>query len=115
MRTPAQLSKVANHLHSRGVERVFITRGEYGVFCSTGEAQVSQESAAEKRKMQNAGGAGDAFLAALAYAWLEDFSLYDSLRFAITAADITLSHTATTNPAFSVAAVNRAMEAQNDA
>jgi len=114
-RTPAQLSKVASHLHNQGVERVFITRGEHGVFCSTSEAQGSQESAAEKREVQNAGGAGDAFLAGLAYAWLEDFNLDDSLRFAITAADITLSHTATTNPALSLAAVNRAMEAQHDA
>ena len=114
-RSPEQLSEVASHLHSAGVERVFITRGEHGIFCSTGEAQGSQELAAGKREVQNAGGAGDAFLAGLAYAWLEDFNLDDSLRFAITAADITLSHTATTNPDFSLAAINRAMEAQHDA
>jgi pseudouridine kinase len=114
-RTPEQLSEIASHLHSAGVERVFVTRGEQGVFYSAGEAQGSQRLAAENREVQNAGGAGDAFLAGLAYAWLEDFNLDDSLRFAITAADITLSHTATTNPDFSLAAINRAMEAQHDA
>jgi len=114
-RSPAQLCKVANHLHRAGVERVFITRGEQGVFYSADDAQGSRESAREKHEMQNAGGAGDAFLAGLAFAWLEDFNLDDSLRFAITAADITLSHTATTNPDFSLVAINRAMEAQHDA
>ena len=114
-RTPAQLSKIASYLHAKGVERVFITRGEQGVFYSAGEAQGSQEPARGKREVQNAGGAGDAFLAGLAYAWLESFDLDDSLRFAITAADITLSHAATSSPSLSLAAVNRAMEAQHDA
>jgi len=111
-RSPEQLSEVARHLHRAGVERVFITRGEQGVFYSADGAQGNRDSAGEKREVQNAGGAGDAFLAGLAYAWLEDFKLDDSLRFAITAADITLSHTATTNPDFSLVAINRAMEAQ---
>jgi pseudouridine kinase len=114
-RSPEQLSEVASHLHSQGVERVFITRGEQGVFYSADDAQGSRESAGKKREIRNTGGAGDAFLAGLAYAWLEDFKLDDSLRFAITAADITLSHTATTNPDFSLVAINRAMEAQHDA
>lgn len=108
--TPEQLSKVASHLHGEGIERVFITRGEQGVFYSAGEAQSNQQAAGGKRKVQNAGGAGDAFLAGLAYAWLEDFGLNDTLQFAITAADITLSHAATSSPSLSLAAVSRAME-----
>jgi len=113
--TPEQLGKVANHLHDQGVERVFITRGEQGVFYSAGEAQGKQQPAGGKRDVQNAGGAGDAFLAGLAYAWLENFDLKGTLRFALTAADITLSHSATSNPSLSLAAINRAMEAQHDA
>jgi len=110
-KTPEQLGKVAGHLHDQGVGRVFITRGEQGVFYSAGEAQGSQQPAGEKREVQNAGGAGDAFLAGLAYAWLENFDLNDTLRFALTTADITLSHAATSSPSLSLAAVNRAMEA----
>jgi len=112
--TPAQLRELASYLHGQGVKRVFITRGEQGVFYSAGEAQGSQHLA-EKREMQNAGGAGDAFLAGLAYAWLEDFDMDDTLRFALTAADITLSHAATSSPSLSLAAVNRVMDAQHDA
>lgn len=113
--TPRQLLKVASYLHRQGVERVFITRGEQGVFYSTGEAKGERPPADGKRAVQNAGGAGDAFLAGLGYAWLEDFDLDETLQFAMTAADITLAHAATSSPALSLAAVNRAMEAPHDA
>jgi pseudouridine kinase len=111
--TPAQLRELASYLHSQGVKRVFITRGERGVFYSAGGAQGSQQ-AAEKRAVKNAGGAGDAFLAGLAFAWLKDFDMDNTLRFALAAADITLSHTATSSPSLSLAAINHAMEAQRD-
>ena len=58
------------------------------------------------------GGAGDAFLAGLAYAWLKDWPLEESVQFALAAADITLSHPATSSPALSLTAVNRAVAAQ---
>lgn len=113
-RTPEQLNDVADYLHDQGVERVFITRGEQGVYYSAGDHQGDQKPVGRKREIQNAGGAGDAFLAGLAYAWLEDFDLNNTLRFAITAADITLSHTASSNPSLSLAAIKQAMEARHD-
>jgi len=112
--TPARLRELASYLHKQGVKRVFITRGEQGVFFSAGEAHGSRQSA-EKREIQNAGGAGDAFLAGLAFAWLKDFDMDNTLRFALAAADITLSHAATSSPSLSLAAINRAIEVQHDA
>lgn len=112
-KTPAQLSRVASHLHSEGVERVFVTRGAQGVYYSTGKTQGIQQPAMGKRKVQNAGGAGDAFLAGLVYAWLEDFDPDKSLRFATSAADITLSHPATSSPSISLAAIDRAMSSRS--
>lgn len=109
-RTQSQLRKLARRLHEVGVERLFVTRGEQGVFFSTREAQGMQKPTSDRRKVRNAGGAGDAFLAALAYAWLEDRPLQGSLKFALAAAAVTLSHPASSSPALSVAAVNRAME-----
>jgi pseudouridine kinase len=94
------------------VQRLFITRGEKGVFYSTGDAQGVQKLPRDLREVHNAGGAGDAFLAGLAYAWLEDRPLDDSIRFALAAADITLSHPATSSPALTLDAVNVAMETQ---
>ena len=109
-RSQVQLRKLASRLHADGVERVFITRGEQGVFYSTGDAQGVLKRTHDRHDVHNAGGAGDAFLAGLAYAWLEDYSLDDSVRFALAAADITLSHPATSSPALSLAAVNQALE-----
>jgi len=112
-RTPTQLRKLARQLHLQGVERLFITRGDQGVFYSTGDAQGTQKLKRDKRDIHNAGGAGDAFLAGLAFAWLEDWPLSESVQFALAAADITLSHAATSSPALSLAAINRVMEAQH--
>jgi len=110
--TTAQMRKVAASLHAEGVERVFITRGEQGVFYSTAEVDGVEKPRLRKRDVHNAGGAGDAFLAGLAYAWLENWPMGDTLRFALAAAEITLSHRATSSPALSLTAINRAMEAQ---
>jgi pseudouridine kinase len=110
-RTRTQLRRIAGQLHAEGVERVFITRGDQGVFYSTSNTNGVRKLTRDKRDVHNAGGAGDAFLAGLAYTWLENYSLDDSIQFALAAADITLSHAATSNPALSLAAVNHALEA----
>ena len=110
-RTQIQLAKVAVRLHAAGVDRVFITRGAKGVFYSADGEQgtliVSRQHA------QNTGGAGDAFVAALAYAWLQGWSLADTLPFALAAAELTVSDAATSSFALSLNAINQAMEARN--
>ena len=111
-RTESQLRKIAKQLHSQGVERVFITRGDKGVFFSDGSVQGVQKLQRDKCDVHNTGGAGDAFLAGLAYAWLEDWPLDESVLFALAAAEITLSHPATASPALSLAAVKQTVEAQ---
>jgi pseudouridine kinase len=112
-RTLKQLHVVAEKLHADGVMRVFITRGEEGVFYSIGDAQGVQKSPRVKPDMNNAGGAGDAFLAGLAYSWLAKWTLEKSLQFALVAAELTLAHDATSNPALSLVAVQRGMEMQS--
>ncbi len=113
-RTPTQLQRVARHLHKQGVQRVFITRGNQGVFYSAGEEQGVRKQIRRKHDVLNASGAGDAFLAGLAYAWLERFALNDTLQFGLAAADVTLSHSATSSPALSLSAIDRAMEMQGE-
>jgi pseudouridine kinase len=110
-RTVAQLQKLSRRLHDSGVERVFITRGAKGVFYSTGGSQgVGKAPGLKKRDIRNTGGAGDAFLAGLCYAWIVDMPLSESVQFAMAAADITLSHAATSSPTLSLAAVRRSLE-----
>lgn len=112
-RTKPQLAKIAAELHSAGVERVFITRGDRGVFHSAGGEQGTTRLGRRKREVRNAGGAGDAFLAGLAYAWLEDWPLAETLPFALTAADLTVSDAATSSSAINLAAINEALESRH--
>ncbi len=112
-KTEPQLTEVAAKLHTAGVERVFVTLGSDGVFYSTPEAQGILKPERRDLDVRNAGGAGDAFLAGLACARLDDRGLADTLRFALTVADLTLSDMATSSPTLSLAAVKKAMEARN--
>ena len=109
-RSHAQLSEIARRLHGEGVERLFVTRGEAGVFFSTPEARGLTKPAPAGGAVANAGGAGDAFVAGLAFGWLEDFSLDESLLYALAAAEITLASASTINPALSRAALERRLE-----
>ena len=111
-KSETQLRKLAGWLHEQGVKRVYVTRGGRSVFYSTGNAQGFKDLPGTKREMHNAGGAGDAFLAGLAYAWLQSWPLDETLRFALATADVTLSHPDTSSPALSMSAVNRVMESR---
>ncbi len=111
-KSETQLRKLAGWLHEQGVKRVYVTRGGRSVFYSTGNAQGFKDLPDTKREVHNAGGAGDAFLAGLAYAWLQSWPLDESLRFALATADVTLSHPDTSSPALSMSAVNRVMESR---
>lgn len=112
-RSKAQLIKIANRLHNEGVTRVFITRGEKGVFFSANGKHGVQKIPRSRNSILNAGGAGDAFLAGLAYTWLEDWNMLESVRFSLAAAGITIAHSGTSNPALSLGLVQRAMETQH--
>lgn len=112
-RTKRQLMKIAAALHSAGVERLFITRGDRGVFYSAADEQGTSRLAPRKSEVRNTGGAGDAFLAGLAYAWLEDWPLAETLPFALAAADLTVSESATSSPALNLAAISQVLESRH--
>ena len=111
-RTLPELRTLADWVHAQGVERLFVTRGAQGVFYSTSDAQGVDKLKFPRHDVKNTGGAGDAFLATLAYAWLEDWALEKSLQYALAAADVTLSHRATSSPALSLSAINQTVENQ---
>jgi pseudouridine kinase len=108
--TQSQLRSIAVELHAQGLERLFVTLGENGVFVSTPNAQSFEKATSRNSDILSTGGAGDAFLAGLAYSWLKSDTLLDSVRFALAAADITLSHAATNSPALSVNNIKQLME-----
>jgi pseudouridine kinase len=93
------LRRAAAFFHSKGVRQVFISLGRDGVFCSTPDGCTLIK--APDVTVASATGAGDAFMAALAFGWLNDIDAYGSARLATAAAAITLEHENTINPALS--------------
>jgi len=112
MASNKSLPRAADWFHNHGVDRVFITLGPSGAFYSDTDGNGIEKPARAPKRIENASGAGDAFVAGLAYAWLEQWPIVKSTQFAIAAANVALSHRSTINPAMSTAAVNRICEAQ---
>ena len=106
-RTKSDRARLAGWFHARGVERLFVTLGRRGVFYSTAEATGMEKP--RRTGARNTGGAGDAFLAGIALAWMEEQPLLASVRFGLAAAQMTVTEDSTSSGRITRAAVERAM------
>ena len=97
-RTERQLAKAAHWFHEQGTENVIISLGDKGVYYSDGELGGLEPVPEPAPDIVNANGAGDAMFAGLIYGWLEQWPLTQTIRFAMSAAGITMSHRSTINP-----------------
>ena len=102
------LIKATNYLHDKGVDRVFITLGEEGVFYSDG--RTMDHKITPKVQIINATGAGDAFIAALAYGYVNHIKIEEVVDIAIYASVVALSHENTINPKMSIEEIKLKMK-----
>lgn len=102
------LREAAQRLLDTGLRRVFISLGTDGVFAADHNEMILQPC--YPAQMKNATGAGDAFMAALAWAYLEGTDLQGSACAAAAAASIAVEGSETINPAMSAEAVRRKMK-----
>lgn len=109
---PGQRRRAAEKLLETGLERVFISLGEEGVFAADHQRDVWFPCC--PAQMHSATGAGDAFAAALGWAFLEGKDLADSARAANAAAAIAVEGEKTINPALSADAVQQRMQEQEE-
>lgn len=94
------LLAVSEYFLEQGVKKVFISLGKDGVFYNDGyNLGFAQGSTIE---VVNATGGGDAFVAALAYAYINNWSIDESARIGIAASMLAISHENTINPNMSV-------------
>lgn len=107
--TNAALKAICGWFHDQGVRRVFITRGKRGVFFSVDGEQRSLP-ALDPGPTISTNGAGDAFTAALTAAWIKDWDLEASLRFALAASSHTLGDAATVSPTLSTETLRKLSE-----
>ena len=98
------LSAAADALLATGLHRVFISLGGEGVYAADhlgGRVKVPCFPA----RMVNTTGCGDAFMAALAWSWLEGLGLDESARAGLAASAIAMEGEETINPELDVSAL----------
>lgn len=102
------LHKAAEKLLATGLRRVFISLGTDGVLAADHKEMRLQPCF--QAQMRNATGAGDAFMAALAWAFLEGTDLKQTAKAAAAAAAIAVEGSETINPVMSAEAVRKRMD-----
>ena len=108
--TARQRKAMCAWFHDQGVARVFITLGRHGVTYSVDGGQQGTVESLHRSALVNANGAGDAFTAGVASAWLANDSLEHAIDIGLAAASLTLSDPATVSPSMSSASVRRLLE-----
>ncbi len=101
------LREAANALLATGLHRVFISMGSDGVFAADRTQTLIQPCF--PATMRNATGAGDSFMAALAWAYLEGTDLANTAKAAAATAAIAVEGVETINPILSAENVRQRM------
>lgn len=107
IREKDDVEKAAKVLLDKGVHRLFISMGADGVYAATGEERLWLPNL--PGKMVNTTGCGDAFMAALVWAYLEGTDLRNTAMAGLAAASIAMESQETINPAMSATAVKARM------
>lgn len=103
----ADLDKAADKLLSMGVHRLFISLGADGVYAAMGSERLILPNL--PGKMVNTTGCGDAFMAALVWAYLEGMTLADTATAGLAAGSIAMESADTINPHMSAGEILRRM------
>ena len=108
IREKADAEAAAGTLLRKGVQRVFISMGADGVYAADRENALWLPNL--PANMVNTTGCGDAFMAALVWAWMEELDLKDSALAGLAAASIAMETKETINQAMSAPAVRSRMK-----
>ena len=106
----ADVEKAAAALLETGLRRVFISLGADGCYGATHTGAMWMPNFPVN--MVNTTGCGDAFMAALVWAYLEGTELEDTLRTGLAASSIAIETTETINPAMSATLLRERIASQ---
>lgn len=107
IQTEADLNRAADALTELGVHRMFISLGAQGVFAVMGQQRLRLPTL--PGRIVNTTGCGDAFMAALVWAYLEGMDLGRTALAGLAAGSIAMESEETINPALSSQAVKTRM------
>lgn len=111
IRDENDMADAATSMLQKGVERVFITLGAGGVFCSDRDNKLLLPCM--KASIESATGAGDAFLSAVIYAYGKGYDLYKSAICGLAAAKITLESKSAVSDGMSEKNIEKTIEKYN--
>lgn len=100
--------KAANYFLNQGVVNVFISLGGDGIYFNDGKNKGFVKP--PQISVVNANGAGDAFVAGLAYGSLFDYTIEDKVQFALGCSLMTLGWEDTINPNICTENVNKLLK-----
>ena len=107
IRTREDVERAAGALLEMGVHRLFLSMGADGVYAAAGNERLWMDSL--PGKMVSTTGCGDAFMAALVWAYLEGTDLAGTARAGLAAGAIAMESRETINPAMSATALRERM------
>ena len=107
IRSKLDAETAAKMLLQKGVQRVFLSMGADGVYVATADAQMWLQNL--PGNMVNTTGCGDAFMAALVWAWMQDLDLKETALAGLAAGAIAMESQETINPAMSATALKLRM------
>ena len=108
IRSKADLEEAAQKLLSTGLQRIFISLGSDGALAA--DKNGCRWLKAITGNMVNTTGCGDAFMAALAWSYMEEMSLEESARAGLAAGSIAMESNQTINPSMSAEALKERMQ-----
>lgn len=111
IREKEDVARAAKALLDKGVQRLFISMGADGVYAATAQEQLWLPVL--PGKLVSTTGCGDAFTAALVWAYLEGKDLRDTALAGIAAGSIAMESRQTINPGMSAAALQKRMKENN--
>lgn len=90
------LKRAAEYFQELGVENIFISLDEDGIYykTKTEEGQISSEPV----EVKNVTGAGDSFVSGVGYGYMNNLSIKDTVKYAMAMSVITITHDDTINP-----------------
>lgn len=108
IRSRSDAVRAADRLLEKGVHRVFLSLGAEGVLAAMGNERVILPTL--PGRIVNTTGCGDAFMAALLWAYLEGSDLIASAKAGLAAGAIAMASPETINPEMSAEALKRKMQ-----
>ena len=106
--TLEDVARAADKLLALGVHRLFISMGADGVYAAMGDQRLHLPNL--PGRMVNTTGCGDAFMGALAWAYLEGMDLKQTALAGLAAGAIAMESAETINPAISATALKSKMK-----